>query len=232
MKAKDARIAIQKQLFPNDPKQHDGILGKKSTEAFEALKSAPADSEWPTSQGVTEEIDQVGPTKIYRKPDGKITFTAGGTINADGSPRAYGPNGKGLDHLANAGSPRNWWGIAVDSNGNPYIQGPNDPAPGYYVSTTALTNPGFANRDPRRYVDSEKVNFMVLPGKWKWGDQLGDRWTIENLETGKKIDAIYADIGPRDKIGEISIAAAVALGIPANPKNGGTSKPILRYTQA
>src|SRR5271165_3204735 len=71
-----------------------------------------------------------------------IVWEGGMQIDADGSPRAYNPvSSKGLDALGNAGRPGNWWALATvngKSSGKPVIQGPSDPAPGFYVSTTAL----------------------------------------------------------------------------------------------
>jgi hypothetical protein len=45
----------------------------------------------------------------------------------------------------------------------------------------------------------------------------------------KSVDCVVADKGPRDKIGELSIAAARAIGVPSSPRNGGTDKPELLY---
>lgn len=39
--------------------------------------------------------------------------------------------------------------------------------------------------------------------------------------------AVYADVGPANKIGEGSIALAAALGIPSSPKTGGTAHGII-----
>ena len=41
-------------------------------------------------------------TAVQLLDDGSISFVGGMTIDADGSPHAYGPGGKGLDYLANA----------------------------------------------------------------------------------------------------------------------------------
>src|SRR5580765_7782088 len=79
------------------------------------------------------------------------------TIDADGCPHAYGPEGtKPLDYLANAGYPGNWWGIVTDAEGIPYVQRTDDgkdraPWPGYYLSTTAYLVSGFDKYDARRY---------------------------------------------------------------------------------
>lgn len=176
--------------------------------------------------------DMIGDTPIsIDTENGVITFVDGFHVDADGSPRAYGPAGtKPLDYLANAGTPGNWWGIATDKQGVPYIQGKDDPYPGYYVSTTSLTNPGYAVSDPRRYINSETVPFIVLPPAYKnWGVKMGAKCRVTNLTNGKSSEAVFADVGPATKIGEGSIALAEALGIPSNPKKGGTDKKIIRY---
>lgn len=199
----------------------DRIPGPKDDAAIADLRSNALEEYRATAivKPSATVIATIGGKKVYR--DGsRIYFTAGMTINADGSPRAYHPNGRGLDYLANAGGPGYWWGIAVDSNGKPYVQRASDPAPGYYVSTTALTNPGYAVRDPRRYVDSEKVPFIVIPGGITWA-KLGQKARV--TYGGKTVDAIVADIGPAAKIGEGSIALANALGIPSDPKRGGVT---------
>src|SRR5215470_6261074 len=71
-------------------------------------------------------------------------FQAGMAIDADGAPTAYHPvHGRGLDNLANAGHQGNWYGVVTDTgqkNGKPVVQGSQDPAPGFYVSPTALQN--------------------------------------------------------------------------------------------
>nr|WP_242054784.1 glycoside hydrolase family 75 protein [Nostoc flagelliforme] len=143
-------------------------------------------------------------------------YEAGMSINADGAPNAYHPADTGIDFLANAGSPGNWWAIVVNKDGNPFIQGSTDPYPGYYISTTALSDSGFVQQDPRRYVDSTKIPYIVLPGnndfKKVTGVKLGDFAVVYNSNNEKLAFAIYADIGPKNQIGEGSIALSQALG--------------------
>jgi hypothetical protein len=93
-------------------------------------------------------------------------FAAGMQIDADGSPRAYGEHGKGLDALGNAGKPGHWWGIVTDTgkpDGKPVTQAP--PLDDFYISPTALQDHRYGRTDPRRYVDSETVPYISLPGK-------------------------------------------------------------------
>ena len=54
--------------------------------------------------------------------DGSFYWTGGIEVDADGAPDAYNPSNTGIDYLANAGSPGDWWGISTDSSGTPYVQ--------------------------------------------------------------------------------------------------------------
>jgi hypothetical protein len=183
-----------------------------------------------------------------QNPDGSYSFTAGmavdadGANGADGSGRAaYGPPGtRPLDYLANAGSGRgNWWGVVMDSHGNPVVQGPQDPAPGYFISTTSYQRSvdGEGQPLPRtsvyRYLDSATEFFIVVPSHWRSlarGVVLGCKATITDTETDKSIDGLVGDFGPRSHLGEASIAYASEFGLNANPKTGGTEQERFLYT--
>jgi len=162
--------------------------------------------------------------------DGSYTTPAVGMmIDGDGARNIYGPPGtKPLDYLANAGGPSNWYGVVTDNGkptGNPVIQGPNDPFPGYYVSATSYEHEGFKRTDPNRYVDSNAVIYIVLPGHWRMlakGVVLGCKARVTDRKTGKVTDAVVADFGPKAKLGEASIACARFFGVPSSPKNGGS----------
>lgn len=177
------------------------------------------------------QIARIGGCPVFLTKEGKQEkghFIAGATIDADGSPRAYHPLDRpGLDHLANAGHPGNWWGIAT-RNGKPFVQTTGDPAPGFYVSTTSLQRPGFKSSDPRRYIDSEITPFIVVPNQFRRifkGIVLGCLAEIEYK--GRSVQCVIADTGPADHLGEMSIAAAKAVGIPANAKRGGVESGVL-----
>jgi hypothetical protein len=152
-------------------------------------------------------------------------------VNADGHPQAYHPDGSppGLDFLANAGRPGNWWGIATDQSGVPHKQANDHPAPGFYVSTTALFDHTVQSHDPARYVHSGEVPFIVLPSKPKFSpDQsLGDLAMVFYPAAGKESWAIYADVGPANQIGEGSMALCETLGLSSSPKSGGTHKEVI-----
>jgi Fungal chitosanase of glycosyl hydrolase group 75 len=152
-------------------------------------------------------------------------------VDADGSPKAYHPDGSppGLDYIANAGYPGNWWGIACDSDGDPYIQQAHQEAPGYYVSTTALIDNTLHTNSPARYVNSGKIPFIVLPSSPKFSpkQKLGDLSMVFNTANARYSWAIYADIGPRNAIGEGSMALCEALGLNPSPKTGGTEAEVI-----
>ena len=173
------------------------------------------------------ELTSIGDVKIYSLVSGPegIFFMSGMMIDADGAPNTYHPDDIGLDNLANAGRPGNWWGIVTangQTSGDPVIQGPQDPFPGYYISQTSLQDKNRTITDPARYVNSIEVPYVVLPQGLGVGVEIGDLGMVINLETGVRAAVIYADVGPCGKIGEGSIALAKALGINPDPKNGGT----------
>jgi hypothetical protein len=155
---------------------------------------------------------------IPGKTPNAFFYRAGMSTDYDGAPNAYHPGGRkagALDATANAGHPGNWWGIVTENgkkDGNPVVQGPDDPCPGFYVSCTSLADPTKKPSDPRRYVDASKVPYFVLPGGHSGGAVLGDFAAVVNLKTDKVAFAIYADVGPSSEIGEGSAALGEALG--------------------
>ena len=154
-------------------------------------------------------------------------YTAGMAIDSDGAFRAYHPNDRlGLDSLAHAGHRGKWWALVTDNgktSGRPVVQGKSDPAPGYYVSMTALYDLDNPNpRDPHRYVDAAKIPYVVLHPKALRHARLGDFATVVNLENGKISPALVADESAPDlPVGEGSIALAKALSINSSPRHGG-----------
>ena len=189
--------------------------------------SAPAKSA--CAQGPTL---NVGAKSVGWNAGKTAFFYQGGlAIDADGAPNAYHPEDKGLDYLANAGKPGNWWAIVTEdgkASGQPVVQGGDAPFPGYYVSTTALEDTAKPVKSPARYVDSSKVPYVVLPpqllsSKTEGSARLGDFAAVVNTRSGKVAYALVADRGPKDKLGEGSIALAEALGIASSPKKGGTA---------
>jgi hypothetical protein len=158
--------------------------------------------------------------------DSAFFFSAGMTIDADGAPNAYNPDNTGLDDVSNAGQPGHWDGLLQDQDGNPLVQGPDDPFPGYYISCTALADWTKSRFDPTRFVDASKIPYVTLPGDLarQSGARLGDLAVAVNLRSGKFSYAIFADIG---SLGEGSIALADNLGIRSDARDGGTRGGIL-----
>jgi hypothetical protein len=84
--------------------------------------------------------------------------------------------------------------------------------------------------DPAAYVDAATVPYGVLSPKIirAVGPMfLGCRMRISYK--GRSVEAVMADVGPRSKAGEASIAAAKALGIPSSPRNGGVESNSVLY---
>lgn len=184
---------------------------------------------WQLTHTVYKTIDK---KKVYDVSEKKVYyFQSGLMIDADGAPMAYHKdNSKALDYLANAGKPGNWWALVTDNkknDGNPLIQKASDPAKGYYISTTALQDGNKKYDNPYRYVNSEGVPYIALPSKFATDFKLGDIALVINNKNGKRCYAIFADIGPKNKIGEGSICLAKLLGLNSSPKNGGTASGIV-----
>jgi len=153
--------------------------------------------------------------------DGGILFNAGMTIDADGAPNAYGPHNRGLDYTANARGAHGWVALVTNEKGHPLLQ-KGGPYRGYYISTTSLQQANVSDlRNPKKYIDATKIPYIALPSDFakRFDISLGDLAVVVNRANGRSAYAIFADVGPRGRIGEGSIALARALGIPANPRH-------------
>src|ERR1700761_7252375 len=147
-------------------------------------------------------------------------------VDVDGAPNAYGPKGKpALDEELSAHYRRRPHGEIVgyltedDHPDTPVVQGPKDPYPGYYVSQTAYVDKAIANeRDPRRYVDATKINYIVLGDEaHRKGARLGDFVAVYSKRTKRAVYGIVADSGnPSGDEGSMHLLQA--LGYPF--KNG------------
>ncbi|MGL4723002.1 MAG: hypothetical protein ACRCWW_00620 [Scandinavium sp.] len=172
--------------------------------------------------------------EIFEDDDGRVYFKAGAAIDADGAngqnqkPAAYKSDDSGTEYLANGGMKivagkvvcAHEWArsiVVLDSNNEPKIF-----PGGIIASTTWYRIPGLASDVPEAYVDSECVPYVVVPSlivqKTK-GVVRGCKARV--TWNGNSVDCVVADLGPKSKIGEISIEAARQLGIPESPKNGG-----------
>lgn len=171
---------------------------------------------------------------VRQDDDLRVYFKAKAAIDADGAngqnggKAAYMVGDKGSDYLANGGMKIDQdgevvfsaaWGkdVVIQEQGKPKIF-----PGGIIASKTAYKWPSKDSRDPEAYVDSETVPYVVVPPKVRQlakGIVLGCKAMV--TYKGKTVDAVVADIGPGSKIGELSIAAARAVGIPTSPKTGG-----------
>lgn len=159
-----------------------------------------------------------------------VLFHAGMYVDADGAPNAYGPHNRGLDFTANALRGGRFLSVALHPDGKPVIQ-QSGRFKGFYVSTTSLHNAAGSPTVPASYVDARKIPYIVLPPEFikQFGVALGDLAVVTNQRNGKTSFAIFADVGPRGKIGEGSVALARALGLNDDPRHGGTGESSIAY---
>lgn len=174
--------------------------------------------------------------EIRQEPDGKIEYVADADIDADGCNGqsgvwAYKDGDNGLEALTNAGYPKHpqWYRriLLCDGTGKPIIF-----EDGGIASKTAYEYRDKKPRDPSRWVDSNAVPYVVVPPELRRkakGIVLGCACRVTNMLTHQSVDGVVADIGPATKIGEISMAAARAIGIDDDPRIGGTSGRHVRY---
>lgn len=159
---------------------------------------------------------------MSKKADKEIVVPM--TVDVDGAPTAYGPDDrKALDFELNAheGGKRTGAivGYLIDEKGKPIIQGPNDPAPGFYISTTKyhdINNP--KETDPRRYVNASEINYTVLATSAKRkGVEPGDFCVVHTIKKNATVFAIVGDTG-HSSGAEGSLALLQRLGFKV--KNG------------
>ena len=188
--------------------------------------------------------DEIGTVKIFRDQQTKaLAFSSQMQVNTDGAPDSYHPDDIGITHICNGvsiGANCAWkancmadfkqakaegfngptkicfFAMATGQNGKPILQGPNDPKPGYFVSTTALPQPGVDKKTPQAQLDSNVIPFIVIPRHWEQsevpGVKLGDFAVTLRRSTGQISFAIVGDLGPKRKLGEGSVALHMALG--------------------
>lgn len=141
------------------------------------------------------------------------------TVDVDGAPDAYGPKGKPtLDFEKNAHTGGTLSGKIVGymtEHGRPVIQGPNDPKPGYYVSTTDFRDESIVDdKNPRKYLDATKIRYVVMGNFAKRHHvELGDFVVVHSHETEKTVYAIVGDSGNAAGT-EGSLALLQGLGYP------------------
>ena len=179
---------------------------------------------------------------IMEDADMRVFFTADADIDADGAngqngaPAAYKTDDSGSELLANGGMTiKNGKVICAKSWARDIVILGSDNEPkvfpgGVIASQTWYRHPGKLRSDPAAYVDAETVAYIVVPAmiiQQTVGVVRGCKARV--TWRGKSVDCVVADKGPVDKIGELSIAAARAVGMPASPRNGGTEAQEVLY---
>jgi hypothetical protein len=172
----------------------------------------------------------------------RVFYTADGDIDADGAngqngaAAAYKEDDTGTESLANGGMAiRDGKVICAKSWARDVVILGTDNEPkifngGIIASCTWYRHSGKSANDPTAYVDSETVPYIVVPPiviQATAGVVRGCKARV--TWRGNSVDCVVADKGPRNKIGELSIAAARAIGLPSSPRNGGTEKPEILY---
>lgn len=181
---------------------------------------------------------------IQEDRDSRVFFLGDADIDADGAngqhgaQAAYMVGDRGSELLGNGGmgmrggrvvGVTDWYRdiVICDEKGMPVVF-----AGGVIASKTSYRFPGRDPRDPAAYVDSETVPYIVVPPIVRTdtkGKVLGCKCCVTHKATGRAVLGVVADIGPRNKVGEVSIEMARRLGLPHSPRIGGTSAPVILY---
>jgi hypothetical protein len=112
-------------------------------------------------------------------------------------------------------------GAMIDDDGS----GPSFGDPDYQNDTSLHHNGNALNATVDRYIVVPPQVRSCVPPK-----VLGCKAVVLNTKNGKTTDAVVGDIGPKNKIGEISMATAAALGINNSPTSGGEEEHVIVYT--
>ncbi|MET9973054.1 glycoside hydrolase family 75 protein, partial [Streptomyces sp. NPDC006356] len=108
----------------------------------------------------------------------------------------------------------------IDCDGQPtgHCNRRTDP---YFSATTAY------QQSDGRHLNAERLPYIVVPtpsGIWDHdADGMHGGAVAAVVYRGRVRYAVVGDVGPRDIIGEASYATAKALGIPPDPRTGGTA---------
>lgn len=174
-----------------------------------------------------------------------IRFKADLDIDADGANGQYGMRAaymegdKGSELLANGGLHWNgervvptaaWFqDIVILEHGKKV---PRVFPGGIIASKTSYHYEGIALDNPLAYVDSETVPYICIPPQiinCTPEIVMGCACEVINLQNGKRVLGMVADVGPRRKCGEASIKMARELGVNESPRYGGEDEPMFEY---
>ncbi|CAN5512906.1 hypothetical protein BH11CYA1_BH11CYA1_27370 [soil metagenome] len=110
-------------------------------------------------------------------------------------------------------------GMAIDADGSPRAR---------QIDPDGQTQTSLRHRNGAS-VNAETTKYFVLPLEkyQQFGVRKGD---IAAVRYGDNVRfAVFADVGPHQKLGEGSMALAASLGINSNPRRGGTQRPEVEY---
>ena len=179
---------------------------------------------------------------VKEDDDLRVFFTADGDIDADGAngqnggPAAYKADNSGTEDLANGGMKIHQGKvICAHSWARSIVILGTDDEPRVFPGGIIASKTWYRHRekhedDPAAYVDAETVPYIVVPPliiNKTHGVVRGCKARVTRGE--RSVDCVVADRGPAGKIGELSIAAARAIGINLSPRHGGTDTPELLY---
>lgn len=187
-----------------------------------------------TSEGFTTTFREDEDGRVFGKAD--LDIDADGANGQGGGIAAYMVGNHGSELLGNGGMKMDngrvvfaaSWGkdIVFVKDGRPLVLDN-----GVVPSRTAYALPSDGKAPEwERQIDSETVPYIVVQGDIiaaTKGAVLGCK--ARATYRGVGVDCIVADVGPRAKIGEGSIALARALGIPSSPRSGGLEKAEILY---
>jgi hypothetical protein len=208
---------------PKDGSRRGAREGKESLLTLRLEMPGPV-RPWKMKARVAAGLMSVGALTVAAQQNGGrgVEMRAYLHVDVDGAPNAYGPPGRpALDYETHAHVGSKLSGKVVGyltqrDHRTPIIQGPNDPSPGYYISTTGFYDRAVDDeRNPRRYVDAGKINYLVL------GDfgrrhhvKLGDFAAVYSSRTRKSVYAIVGDEGnPSGCEGSLALVRALGYDI-------------------
>lgn len=95
-----------------------------------------------------------------------------------------------------------------------------------------------AQTDTSLHLDGKPLNadvdrYIVVPPAIIQGVKeivLGCQAYVTNTTNGMNTEAVVGDVGPRKKLGELSVACAKALGINPSPTRGGEDSHVIHYS--
>jgi hypothetical protein len=166
-------------------------------------------------------------------------------VDFDGAPNCYHPNNQKLLRIADyptvdimawdgtldsindaKNDDGTWAAVVLDGDGNPVVQGPNDPNPGYYISMVPLVDNNFGATDPHHYADARVIPYFALPaqilrqqGRWLTMSadghtgNYGDYVTAINTNTNAYGHAVIGDTGDKPHFGEGSYALGRSINL-------------------